>query len=168
MLALLCKSVCALGSPSFAGNHGPWRSSHAGYGGKVAQSLRKHGVTTAAGVQALSAAALQTLCDLSADSAQTLLHLAHGRDDRVPAPKPPPQTISLQMTLTPVPCAMHPSWRGEGTAQAAAGSKDGMLQPLLLGAEGAHERMCTLLRVMLRDLLERVVKDRCARALTCP
>lgn len=139
-------------------------SLRAGYGGKVAQALRKHGVATAVGVQALSASALQTLCELPPESAQTLLHLAHGRDDRVPAPKPPPQTISLQMTLTPVPVAMHPSWRGDGAAHAVAGSKDGMLQPLLLGGEGSHERMCALLHVMLRDLLVRVVKDRCAPA----
>ena len=137
------------------------QSTAAGYGGKVAQALRQHGITTAAELQHVSVASLQQLCGLSAAAAHTLAELAHGRDARIPAHKAPPKAISLQMTLTPVAIPMPAAWSADGCVSAVGGCRNGMLQPLLLDDDDADGRMTSLLTLMLRDLLIRVVQDRC-------
>ena len=135
----------------------------------MAAALRQHGVADAVALQAVSQEALQQWCDLVPPAARALLELAHGRDPCVPRHKPPPKVLSLQMTLTPVAIPFHPSWSADSSASAInGGSHDGMLHPLFLDDSDAHTRMMSLLQLMLRDLLVRVVQDRCVHViLTC-
>jgi hypothetical protein len=136
----------------------------AGYGGKVAATLLGHGINTAGKLQALSTSALQHLCSLTAPSAQRLLQLAHGKDPHVPTRKPLPQTMSLQMTLTPVPVPVPRTRATDGGGPGPCGTEGDMLQPLVLGETDAFPRMLSLLDMMLKDLLLRVVQDRCVLA----
>lgn len=53
-----------------------------------------------------------------------------GRSDEDVAEKGPPKTLSVQISLTPVPLAMHPS---QGAEVSAAGGKAG-------GLAGLHQR----------------------------
>jgi hypothetical protein len=134
----------------------------AGFGGKVAQALRQHGIATVAALQSVSVASLQELCSLPAATAYTLSELSFGRDTRVPRLKLPPKAFSLQMSLTPIAIPMHPSWSANGMPSEVGGVKSGMLQPLFLNEPDANARMMSLLSLMLKDLLIRVVQDRCA------
>ena len=111
----------------------------------------------------MSLGSLQQLCNLSVDAAQTLHKYAHGRDARVPEHKAPPKVLSLQMPLTPVPLPMPAAWSADGTASEINGSKGGMLQPLHLDDGDAQARLMSLLVLMLRDMVVRVVEDRCAQ-----
>lgn len=121
----------------------------------MAVALREHSASTIAAVQAFSVATLQQICGLAEPAARTLHDLAHGRDPRIPTPRPAPKVLSLQMTLTPVPLPELPGVQRKG--------KGGMLMPLLLGGDDVAPRMSQLLAVMLQDLLARVVEDRCVQ-----
>jgi hypothetical protein len=123
----------------------------------VAQRLQQHGIATAADIQKLSAAALQSLCGLSGAMAAQLWEYGGGRDSQLPTVRPPPKTLSVQTSLTPVPIAMHPSCAGRAVA---TGDSNGMLQPLMVHGRDTHEGMMLLLSQMLRDMLARVQQDR--------
>ena len=125
----------------------------------MAEQLRALGCCTVKSVQNVSQAFLQAELALSAAQAATLSEYAFGRDARVVTKRPPPRTISLQMTLTPVPLKMHPSHASRGAA--CGGSEAGWLLPLLIHAADALPRMCSLCSVMVNNLLARVIADRC-------
>lgn len=131
-----------------------------GFGGKVAECLRAHSLHTIRQVQALSLQSLTSLTQLKRASAQSLLDFAHGIDPCVPAARGPPKTISLQMTLTPVPLPIHPSWKSGG-AIGGTDATGGTLQPLFIHGSDSGQRMRELLSVMLHDLADRVLQDRC-------
>lgn len=101
----------------------------------------------------MSEASIQELCSLSPTAAHALVELAHGRDPRVPTKRAPAKVLSLQMSLSEVPQTVS---EGNGARR--------IVQPLVLGKPDAATRMAQLLQVMLKDLLDRVLQDRCAPA----
>lgn len=74
-------------------------------------------------VQAWTAQQLQQDLGFAPEQAQQLSEWSHGRDKAPVAERPPPKTLSIQMTLTPIPLVMHPSM---GRDIAVAGGKAGM------------------------------------------
>lgn len=74
------------------------------------------------GLQAWTPQQLQQDLGFAADQAQQLSEWSHGRDSAPVAERPPPKTLSIQMTLTPIPLVMHPSM---GRDIAVAGGKAG-------------------------------------------
>ena len=73
-------------------------------------------------LQAWSAQQLQQDLGFTADQAKQLAEWSHGLDSGQVAERPPPKTLSIQMTLTPIPLVMHPSM---GRDIAVAGGKAG-------------------------------------------
>ncbi len=78
--------------------------------------------------QAWSAQQLQKDLGFAPDQAKQLSEWSHGLDSSPVAERPPPKTLSIQMTLTPIPLAMHPSM---GRDIAVAGGKAGKYGVLL-------------------------------------
>ena len=76
----------------------------------------------ASALQAWSEADMQSALGFPQDLAARLHGWARGRDEAAVAPRPPPKTLSVQMSLTPEPLPMHPSTVGQ---QAVAGSSRG-------------------------------------------
>jgi len=72
--------------------------------------------------QAWSAKQLQQDLGFAADQAKQLSEWSRGFDASPVAERPPPKTLSIQMTLTPIPLVMHPSM---GRDIAVAGGKAG-------------------------------------------
>ena len=73
-------------------------------------------------MQAWSAQQLQQDLGYAADQAKQLSDWSRGLDASPVAERPPPKTLSIQMTLTPIPLVMHPSM---GRDIAVAGGKAG-------------------------------------------
>jgi hypothetical protein len=65
---------------------------------------------------------MQSALGFPPDLAARLHGWARGQDDAPVTPRPPPKTLSVQMSLTPEPLPMHPSTVGQ---QAVAGSSRG-------------------------------------------
>ena len=65
---------------------------------------------------------MQSALGFPPDLAARLHGWARGRDEAPVAPRPPPKTLSVQMSLTPEPLPMHPSTIGQ---QAVAGGSCG-------------------------------------------
>lgn len=126
-------------------------------GGKVTDTLTLAGVHTVADLQAWSPQQLQKDLGFAADQAKQLSEWSHGFDASPVAERPPPKTLSIQMTLTPIPLVMHPSM---GRDIAVAGGKAGLLEPLPIGAANFRERLDGLLAAMSADILGRVMGDR--------
>ena len=76
-------------------------------------------------MQAWSPQQLQKDLGFAADQAKQLSEWSHGFDASPVAERPPPKTLSIQMTLTPIPLVMHPSM---GRDIAVAGGKAGLCQ----------------------------------------
>ena len=72
--------------------------------------------------QAWSAQQLQQDLGFASEQARQLSEWSHGIDASSVAERPPPKTLSIQMTLTPIPLVMHPSM---GRDIAVAGGKAG-------------------------------------------
>lgn len=72
--------------------------------------------------QAWTPQQLQQDLGFASEPAQQLSDWSHGRDHAPVAERPPPKTLSIQMTLTPIPLVMHPSM---GRDIAVAGGKAG-------------------------------------------
>ncbi|DBA78854.1 TPA: hypothetical protein ACH3X1_008741 [Trebouxia sp. C0004] len=126
-------------------------------GGKVTDTLTLAGIYTVADLQAWSAQQLQQDLGFAADQAEQLSEWSHGFDASPVAERPPPKTLSIQMTLTPIPLVMHPSM---GRDIAVAGGKAGLLEPLPIGAANFRERLDGLLLAMGADILGRVMGDK--------
>lgn len=126
-------------------------------GGKVTDTLTLAGIHTVANLQAWSAQQLQQDLGFAADQAKQLSEWSHGLDASPVAERPPPKTLSIQMTLTPIPLVMHPSM---GRDIAVAGGKAGLLEPLPIGAANFRERLDGLLVAMGADILGRVLGDK--------
>ena len=73
-------------------------------------------------MQAWSSQQLQKDLGFAPDQAKQLSEWSHGQDASPVVERPPPKTLSIQMTLTPIPLAMHPSL---GRDIAVAGGKAG-------------------------------------------
>lgn len=135
-------------------------------GGRVADALTAHGITTAAALQAVPQAALESMlsptglatCSKSSLAVQ-LLAWSQGIDDSPVAVRGPPRSIQAQMTLTPVPLAVPKSLLSKGTVPINGGSA-GQLEPLLVGGTDAVQRMERLMRAMATDVAARVISSR--------
>ncbi|KAK9863912.1 hypothetical protein WJX84_000340 [Apatococcus fuscideae] len=125
-------------------------------GGKVADTLSAAGVHSIADVQAWSEAQLREDLGFQPDIAAQLWAWCRGQCEEEVAERGPPKTLSVQISLTPVPLAMHPS---QGAQVSAAGGKAGMFEPLPLGQPDFRMRLRSLLQAMGNDLLNRVNID---------
>ena len=74
-------------------------------------------------LQAWRAQQLQQDLGFAAEQAQQLTEWSHGQDSAAVAERPPPKTLSILMSLTPIPLVMHPSM---GRDIAVAGGKAGL------------------------------------------
>ncbi|KAL3138106.1 hypothetical protein ABBQ38_005336 [Trebouxia sp. C0009 RCD-2024] len=126
-------------------------------GGKVADTLNVAGVHSVADLQAWNGQQLQQDLGFAPDQAKQLADWSHGDDSSPVIKRPPPKTLSIQMTLTPIPLVMHPSM---GRDIAVAGGKAGLLEPLPIGASNFRERLDGLLAAMGADILGRVLGDK--------
>ncbi|KAK9831624.1 hypothetical protein WJX74_003145 [Apatococcus lobatus] len=125
-------------------------------GGKIADVLTAAGVTTIADVQGWSEAQLRQDLGFQPDVAASLWAWCRGQCEEEVAEKGPPKTLSVQISLTPVPLAMHPA---AGAQVSAAGGKAGMFEPLPLGQPHFRMRLRSLLQAMGNDLLNRINMD---------
>lgn len=87
-------------------------------------------------IQAWSAQQLQQDLGFASDQARQLSEWSHGVDASPVAERPPPKTLSIQMTLTPIPLVMHPSM---GRDIAVAGGKAGEFLHVLPLAVKLHK-----------------------------
>ena len=87
-------------------------------------------------IQAWSAQQLQQDLGFASDQARQLSEWSHGVDASPVAERPPPKTLSIQMTLTPIPLVMHPSM---GRDIAVAGGKAGEPRHVLPTAVKLHK-----------------------------
>ena len=84
--------------------------------------------------QAWSARQLQDDLGFPPEQAKQLSEWSRGRDASAVVERAPPKTLSIQMTLTPIPLAMHPSM---GRDIAVAGGRAGAVQQTLHDLSGS-------------------------------
>lgn len=66
---------------------------------------------------------MRTALGFAPDLAAKLYRWARGQDDAPVAPRPPPKTLSVQMSLTPEPLARHPSTVGQPAVASESSSE---------------------------------------------
>ncbi|MEW5316206.1 MAG: hypothetical protein WDW38_007588 [Sanguina aurantia] len=130
-----------------------------GMGGKVADALRSIGISSIAQLQGISDTQLVAQLALRPATAARLVAWGRGDDEAVVVEQGPSKSMQVQMSLTPVPLPMPPSHSAQGVS-AAGGGTVGMLMPLPTAGVEPRARLASLLRVMARDLLSRVLLDR--------
>ncbi|KAK9829085.1 hypothetical protein WJX72_003815 [[Myrmecia] bisecta] len=126
-------------------------------GGVVAETLRAAGVETVADLQAWSVTQLHQALGFKPAVAAQLHDWARGICHEPVIEKGPAKTISVQMTLTPVQLAMHPSL---SHTTSAAGGQAGVFEPLPIDSPDLKVRLRRLLTAMGCDLLNRVLNDK--------
>ncbi|KAK9798496.1 hypothetical protein WJX73_001735 [Symbiochloris irregularis] len=126
-------------------------------GGKDSTAFAKAGIQSVADLQSWSEQQLRQDLGFTRDRAAQLAQWARGECSAAVAVRPPPKSLSVQMSLTPVPLPMHPSFQGRSVCDDP--SSTGMLQPVEVHAETFTRRMRMLLAAMTGDLMGRICAD---------
>lgn len=126
-------------------------------GGKDSHAFARAGISCVADLQGWSEQQLRQELGFTRERARQLAEWGWGRCSLPVTPRQPPKSLSVQMSLTPIPLPMHPSFSGRSVCD--DDSATGMLEPLAIHADNFSRRLAMLLTAMSGDLMQRIVLD---------